>query len=416
MAALGTTYISTTLVRNTLGEDNNDVGLLCSSSLVNMFSKFKPIYHTKTFGLTPTDYQDASYGVIIPSMAAMNSSSNWQYSKPTSSSPKRLGDFSNYFHEAPVALQQVTGNKLEVSPFFGYSYGIGFSILPAPAGMEGYCLTVENLTPAGGSGVLLDNYYLGAALYSGSTLVAEFYSSQKIRYSAGPTQDMDGASIPLVGTLGDPDIEDVPPGNYTLYLFITDAKPIQQVGEPPVYGSFWPIYWNSAYPKNIPTTVYGIDDVYTAQVTGIRPTGDAPWLDGTTGWKDGLIPKEVVGSIAVFDVRVILKNVSGVTTRAASVAMNRLNLNYEELTDWSGSTTSREKTYSASASLITLNNNETAELIFTSCRFAPSTIPDDTVYITHSPAPYLALDTGTSKQIFSLQGVAPTIDLVYDFR
>ena len=41
--ALGTTNISTSLVAQTIGEGSNDVGTLCKSTKINMWSKRKPV-------------------------------------------------------------------------------------------------------------------------------------------------------------------------------------------------------------------------------------------------------------------------------------------------------------------------------------------------------------------------------------
>ena len=52
--ALGTTNITTTLVGNTLGIASKDVGTLCSSSLINKWSKNKPVVYPAiaTAGIT----------------------------------------------------------------------------------------------------------------------------------------------------------------------------------------------------------------------------------------------------------------------------------------------------------------------------------------------------------------------------
>ena len=130
MAVLPTTNITTSIVRSALGENNNDVGRLCTSAKINWFSKYKPIRHTDPhYNLVLSGSPDGSWGLTIPTLAQKNSSGNWTYDKPLSSYPKRLGDFRNYYHEAPIALIQRVGNKIDVSPFFGLNYGVGFAIV-----------------------------------------------------------------------------------------------------------------------------------------------------------------------------------------------------------------------------------------------------------------------------------------------
>lgn len=408
MAALGTTNISTTLVRNTLGEDNNDVGRLCRSSKINRFSRFKPIYNTSPFGLSDIDFQNAQYGIIIPSMVAMNSNGAWSYSAPTTASPKRLGDFRKYYHDAPIPLLQVRGTSMIISPFYSSSIAaVGFQIPQAPSGMGTYCLTVADLAPNGGDGVLLDNFYLGAAVYnSGGTKVGEYYSVKKIKYSNGIGADMEGASIQMQGVIN------YAPGNYTVHLFLTNS-PTDIIGGG--FQQFWPIYHKTGNPKLIPMTIKGLDDIYEASVTGVRPSGNGQWLDGFTGWKSGTITKEETNTIRVFDVRVVLKNVSGVS-ESAMVTQNRLYIKYTELKDWSGTTGVESKVYSTVANTISLGNGASIELIFTGVRLAPSTAPQTGVYFPHQPNLHLVLDSGSSEQTFPTGSAHVGVTLTYDYR
>jgi hypothetical protein len=277
--------------------------------------------------------------------------------------------------------------------------------------MENYCLNVSNITPSGGDYVLLDNYYLGAALYNTSgDLVAEYYATKKIKYSSGPSADMEGASIPLVNQLGVPDIEDVPKGTYTLCLFITDAKPINQVGEPTVYGNFWPVYWNSSYPKNVPLEVFGLEDVYEASVLGIRPTGGS-WLNSDTDWKTGTISKSAVGFLYNFDVKIRLSNVAG---RDTYIPYNKIYLFWNKLTDWSGSTSEQNKVLSTSASTIFLQNNGYVDLTFSGVLIAPSTRPsdDDVVDMDYGPAFSIYYGNGVDKEKFD--GTSQAVTLEYN--
>lgn len=407
MAVLPTTNISTNLVRNALGEDNNDVGRLCRSSKINRFSRFKPIYHTSPSGLSDIDFKNAQYGISIPSMVAMNSNGAWSYYAPTTSTPKRLGDFRKYYHDAPIPLRQVKGKSMVISPFYSSSIAaVGFQILQAPDGMGAYCLTVADLTPNGGDGVLLDNFYLGAAVYnSGGTKMGEYHSVKTIKYSAGTGADMEGASIQMQGVIN------YAPGNYNVHLFLTNSKFDIEGGG---LRQFWPIYHTTGNPKLITMTIKGLDDIYDAEVKGVRPYGDGQWLDGSTGWKSGMITKEETHTIRVFDVRVVLKNVRGVVAEPAIVAENRLYIKYKELMDWNGTTDVKSKSYSNVANIISLGKGASKELIFTGVRLAPSTAPPTSDYFPHGPELHLVLDIGSKEQTFPGMNVA--ITLTYDNR
>lgn len=104
--ALGTTNITTTLVGNTLGVASKDVGVLCSSSLINKWSKNKPVRYNTTSPITDSQRKEVYYGFDIANMvktdAVSAASINWNYLKPLggANSPYRLGDFRSYDHTA----------------------------------------------------------------------------------------------------------------------------------------------------------------------------------------------------------------------------------------------------------------------------------------------------------------------------
>ena len=109
--ALGTTGITTSKVGNALGTNSRDVGTLCSSSLINPWSKGKPIPYPTTEGIT--DYQrrmanqgfnlnDATSISISQLFASATANKNWTYTPPKGgiNEPFRLGDFRGYNHKA----------------------------------------------------------------------------------------------------------------------------------------------------------------------------------------------------------------------------------------------------------------------------------------------------------------------------
>ena len=111
--ALPNSNISTTLVGNTLGSGSLTVGALCTHPNVNKWSKRKPINHSSVVGLTESQFSTLKYGINIFELSSTVGTSyniaNWNYNKPTSLSPKRLGDFRLYEHTAPVPFLQKHG-------------------------------------------------------------------------------------------------------------------------------------------------------------------------------------------------------------------------------------------------------------------------------------------------------------------
>lgn len=94
--ALGQTNITTTLIRNTLVEDNNKVSELCLSTLINMWSRYKPTRGAEGT-LTFWKGSDGLCGFSLPTLAGgVWSQANWQYVKPNAN--YRLGDFRGYEH------------------------------------------------------------------------------------------------------------------------------------------------------------------------------------------------------------------------------------------------------------------------------------------------------------------------------
>ena len=112
--ALGTTNITTSLVGTTIGSASRDVGSLCSSTLINKWSKYKPVIYPaiSTTGINNWwKAVDGNCGLSIPEysninnlVTAITNGVTWAYNKPTGgiSSPYRLGDFRGYAHNAYI--------------------------------------------------------------------------------------------------------------------------------------------------------------------------------------------------------------------------------------------------------------------------------------------------------------------------
>lgn len=103
--ALPNTGITTHLVGNTLGTSSRNVSTLCSSSLINMFSWYKPFNYN---GLPSDSARDAISGLKYDSV---NKQIIYDKPKGGESSPYRLGDFRGYNHnaEAPTIDEDAVG-------------------------------------------------------------------------------------------------------------------------------------------------------------------------------------------------------------------------------------------------------------------------------------------------------------------
>ena len=108
--ALGTTNISTTIVRNALLESNNSVFSLCTSSLINKWSRYKPIRDAGAGANWPAGPNAPDgypkYGLNLPT--------NWDYLQPRGGAPGdiidepgRLGDFRGYEHDKTLTYPPI---------------------------------------------------------------------------------------------------------------------------------------------------------------------------------------------------------------------------------------------------------------------------------------------------------------------
>ena len=133
--ALGTTNISTTLVGNAIGVSSNDVGTLCSSTLINKWSKYKPVAYPAINTDSIIDWwkssrssYDVGYinlcGIRIPTVENLSQTNNiWEADPPRggATEPYRLGDFRNYQHNSipPYKIMMSEVLQLGVGKSFG---------------------------------------------------------------------------------------------------------------------------------------------------------------------------------------------------------------------------------------------------------------------------------------------------------
>lgn len=89
-------------VRRVLGESSRDVGTLCTSSRVNMWSKYKPVAHTSIDPLTDSGFLATNYGLSV----VYGGQCEYTYTPPKGgvSSPYRLSDFKGYRQDIKTGL------------------------------------------------------------------------------------------------------------------------------------------------------------------------------------------------------------------------------------------------------------------------------------------------------------------------
>lgn len=125
--ALPNSGITTSLIGNTLGTNSRNVGALCSSSLINPYSRYKPVkwfQKDTTAGITNWERSNiGTYGISVStcSLSSPTDLSNtvyqWSYDRPTGGRdyPFRLGDFRGYEHSAPKPFVSSLPNFLTYS-------------------------------------------------------------------------------------------------------------------------------------------------------------------------------------------------------------------------------------------------------------------------------------------------------------
>lgn len=118
--ALPNSNITTTMVGNELGLSTRNVGNLCSSTVINKWSKWKPVRYPKVGGLTVDDLKSVNFGLTteevspsqLPSTKALENGMfiGGTYLKPRGGAQNefyRLGDFRNYEHQAIPPVSEI---------------------------------------------------------------------------------------------------------------------------------------------------------------------------------------------------------------------------------------------------------------------------------------------------------------------
>ena len=402
--SLGSTNITVSLVKNTLGDSAIDVGSLCLSPLVNRFSKYKPIDFNSFFPLSETDYANASYGFTLEQSVDAKNSDNkeWKWRAPISA--YRLSDFASYYHDAPVPIKHIKGASFDVNRFSVGSHAIGFTIPEAPTGNEYYVLNVSNITPQNGTGVLLGNYYLGAAIYDNTnTLKGTYYSFEPIAYS---NVNANGATVVL--SLGatfnsnSQPIENYQVGTYTAYLFLSNYAKVAPVGG---LRKYWPCWGEIGAPTPLNINVLALDSIMTVQIQGIRPYSSNQWANGSTEYKIGIISQAVRGSYYRFDVKTRINNISSETVY---VDLSSIYLFHNKLSVYGGDITRASQVLGSGTQVI--NAGGYADIITSFITPLPATAPTTSDSLSLDAKIYLG--NSESNEQFSAS-YNPTISLGY---
>lgn len=148
---------------------SQDVGRICTSPNINMWSKFKPVHDTELFSNHDGKGSSGNYGIApyYGIMSNIKSKTNgglngWTYSKPLggSLSPFRIGDFRGYCHDALPPFAKLSTNVANGKLSIDESLSIA-GFMPEKTD---YNITLDMLSAFGGS-----NAFYGILLYSGST-------------------------------------------------------------------------------------------------------------------------------------------------------------------------------------------------------------------------------------------------------
>ena len=209
--ALGTTNITTTLVGQTIGVASRDVGTLCSSPLINKWSKYKPVIYPVISTTGITNWWKAvggNCGLSIPMylsidslVTAITNGVAWDYNRPTggSSSPYRLGDFRGYNHNAKIPFDSFYVSSIAYNNSVDSTVGAAMSISLG----EEYNLAITDINR-------IKDWYFGCYMVksSGGALYPRYItSSDTISVEASSVE------IPIYG---------LPAGTYYVYPFLCE--------------------------------------------------------------------------------------------------------------------------------------------------------------------------------------------------
>jgi hypothetical protein len=210
MTLLRNTDIDTILISNTIGDGSVDYATLCSSNLINPWSKYKPVIYPyegpqdirvyDPYWYRSTSQNNGNCGINIPSGTVLssvfamlrNGVPLWNYIPPTggSSSPYRLSDFRGYNHHAqpPFYIPPMA------SKYFYYGTGSVIGVNMNETIAQPGELTLDDL----GNNPNLRRMYAGAAIAKqGASIMQYLTESMSIEAGGGG-----GVEIPMSGITG----------------------------------------------------------------------------------------------------------------------------------------------------------------------------------------------------------------------
>jgi len=171
-------------VRNILQTPSTDLGTLCKSANINMWSKWKPVSSSVTT-MTEAELKNRNYGLTITQIQPDTyEPTPYKYTVPMGGvmSPFRLGDFRSYNHDAkPFCYisdivwnsSEQTIDELYALPNFKY----GQASYQGQGNTQGMEILPADLN--GGSGLDFSDMYIGLMLYQNGTQYTVF-SNRKL--------------------------------------------------------------------------------------------------------------------------------------------------------------------------------------------------------------------------------------------
>lgn len=113
-------------VRTVLGVSSYDLGTLCKSEKINMWAKYKPVRVPMFNELYESEFNEAQYGLHIPSSSSLDSVINtpWSHAAPRGgdSEPYRLTDFDKYNHVSEFIISGNLNPKYDCNSETGDLY------------------------------------------------------------------------------------------------------------------------------------------------------------------------------------------------------------------------------------------------------------------------------------------------------
>lgn len=215
--------ITTSGIATILGVSSRDVGTLCSSPLINPWSKWKPIY-SSVVTMTLEELKLRNYGIEILrgnsvtqlfNKVVENGNKGYKYNRPTggSAAPYRLGDFRNYEHQAfePMSTTYKNGDVQNIGGYTSSNeasykkYLMGVEVNDGTDDSVPY-LTMGDLcdmTNASGEAV---QFYRGALVTDGTN---SYWASDYIPWYTSNFQKFSGKTVTvfefLTNALNNPD-------------------------------------------------------------------------------------------------------------------------------------------------------------------------------------------------------------------